>query len=248
MPEYKRYALVLNGELVSSSVAKSLLKKACHIVAVDGGADHLQIMNVQPDCLIGDFDSVNQSNFLRFKQQKVKVKTFPRRKNFTDGELAINYLLREVIDENALKVKPASIHLDLIAAFGSRYDHLLANQLMAVRLVEEYGISVALTDGESVQFILGPGSHQIQWKAPEQMAFSLIAHREVQALSLEIADPYEPAYPVQNLDLHVGTCLGVSNNLKFKIGRPIANDLPKKIDFKLSLVQGIVSLIITPGV
>ncbi len=233
------YALVLNGDLVDGDAIMPLLQRASMVIAVDGGTDHLTRLNYRPELLIGDFDSVASDSFEYWRELGCEVKTFPKRKDFTDGELALDYLLTEVVDGSD------AIHIDMIAAFGKRYDHLLANQLLAVELVERYGIEIMLTDGETVQLIAGSGNHCLCCP-PTDTVISLIAHRDAE-VSLSTEDNFCLSYPVEDLCLKVGTCLGVSNKLLPK-KRLATTSLSKEVSLNLTVNSGIVSLILTPEI
>ena len=73
-------------------------------------------MNIVPDYIIGDLDSVNENIIEYYKSKKVKFEKFPTKKDETDTELCI-----ELSD----KLKAKEIHL--IGALGGRIDHTIAN-------------------------------------------------------------------------------------------------------------------------
>ena len=80
---------------------------------LDGGANHAYSMNIVPDYIIGDLDSVNENIIEYYKVKKVKFEKFPQ-KDETDTELRI-----ELSD----KLKAKEIHL--IGALGGRIDHTI---------------------------------------------------------------------------------------------------------------------------
>ena len=97
------------------------------IIAADGGYNHLKKINIKPNILIGDFDSINLNldpgldlykniniNALDTNIKKIK---FPTEKDYTDLYLAIKYAIK-------LGYKIFYIYG---ALGGQRFDHSLAN-------------------------------------------------------------------------------------------------------------------------
>lgn len=98
------------------------------LLAVDGGYDSLVEHGYQPDLMIGDFDSVREL------PEDLKKIRFPRRKNKTDLEIALDYLLEEEFER-----------VYVYGAMGSRKDHEFMN-LLFVKKYTELGLKVILLD------------------------------------------------------------------------------------------------------
>ena len=60
--QYDNIALVLNGEFPSSSMIIEKIKSSDFIIAVDGAANELKKFHIQPNVIIGDFDSIINLN------------------------------------------------------------------------------------------------------------------------------------------------------------------------------------------
>lgn len=60
--QYNNIALVLNGEFPSSSIIIEKIKTSDFIIAVDGAANELKKFHIQPNVIIGDFDSIFDMN------------------------------------------------------------------------------------------------------------------------------------------------------------------------------------------
>jgi len=79
---------------VHSRYPKSQLKfykKLCqgkYKVAVDGGYNFFRLAKIEPDIIIGDFDSLNRSS-----AKRIKSLSFPKQKDFTDTELAVKHCI-----------------------------------------------------------------------------------------------------------------------------------------------------------
>jgi thiamine pyrophosphokinase len=112
----QRIFIFANGELPDINKARALIQNADYIICADGGTRHALELNIKPDLIIGDLDSADQSALQHFQDADVKIDTYPRDKNETDLELAIN---------RAIELSPNQILI--IAALGGRLDQTLAN-------------------------------------------------------------------------------------------------------------------------
>ena len=112
----QRILIFANGELPDINRAQALLQKDDYMICADGGTRHALALRVRPDLIIGDLDSTEQGVLRKFKEQDVNIELYPRDKNETDLELAI---------QRALELNPKQIVI--IAALGGRLDQTLAN-------------------------------------------------------------------------------------------------------------------------
>ena len=117
------------------------------VVAADGGARTALDFGLRPDVVIGDLDSLAAATLVELKRASVPIETYPRDKDATDGQLAV---------ERALAEHPSRL---LLLGFlgGPRLDQLLANVLALSRvetpavLLDEYNECVLLRpDNEHV--------------------------------------------------------------------------------------------------
>lgn len=86
------------------------------IFCADGGSNLCYKLNLIPNEIWGDLDSINKDILKFYKGQNVIIKKFPRDKDFTDSELILNYIK----DKNYDKIY-------CIGAFGGDIDHELTN-------------------------------------------------------------------------------------------------------------------------
>jgi thiamine pyrophosphokinase len=111
-------------------------------ICCDGGIRHLEKLNIQPDVIMGDMDSADTAGLERFTACGVKILKYPRDKDATDTQLALDY---------ALGLEPASI--EIWGALGGRIDHSLANLFLLSRGGKE-GIKISLVDEYCEAFIM----------------------------------------------------------------------------------------------
>ena len=113
---YKRIIIFANGELPNQEKARVLLHENDFIIAADGGTHHVFALGRMPNVVIGDLDSVTKEEIAKIKQNNVDIILFPRDKNETDLELAIQYALTL-----------SSEQIIIVGALGARLDQTLGN-------------------------------------------------------------------------------------------------------------------------
>jgi thiamine pyrophosphokinase len=131
-----------NGELGRSDYLKSLISSSDWIVAVDAGYRHLAALNLKPDLVIGDLDSLSEPDLQIIQAQKIPIQRFPPAKDETDLELAIDAALAHAC--NTIRIACAN---------GGRLDQSLANIALLFR-PDLADIDVRLEDGETEVFLI----------------------------------------------------------------------------------------------
>lgn len=121
MKKRKTVAIVAGGTL--DEVHVSRIRNADYLIGVDRGAHWLVTNGIVPDIAIGDFDSVTKKEFLLIKKNIKHVVQYPKEKDSTDLELAVNY---------AIARQPKEVCL--FGAIGSRFDHGFAGIMMLLKL------------------------------------------------------------------------------------------------------------------
>ena len=128
-----RIIIFANGNLPNLEKARQLIRPDDFILCADGGTRHALALGLTPNVIVGDMDSLPE-NF-RVADFSGEFVLFPKDKNETDLELAINH---------ALTLNPDQILI--LAALGGRMDHTLANiALLSNSLLISHNIK--LTDG-----------------------------------------------------------------------------------------------------
>jgi thiamine pyrophosphokinase len=108
-----RTIIFANGELPNIEKARALVQTDDYIICADGGTRHALALGLKPNLIVGDLDSVMD---VELKIASAKIVQYPRNKNETDLELALNH---------ALVKKTSSILI--IGALGGRLDQTLGN-------------------------------------------------------------------------------------------------------------------------
>jgi thiamine pyrophosphokinase len=186
-------ALILaGGDLYQSPFVKRIVKEATFIVAADSGLHHAKTLNIKPDLIVGDFDSVD--NAVLQEYQDVPQERFSIHKNLLDVEIALQAARKQ-----------GATSFAILGATGSRLDQSLATLFIAANLKRE-GVEVSIHGKQDVFFL----ADQTQaFDLPNQQLFSLLSLETASTVSLENA-----LYPLQHERLEFGLGLGVSNRVK----------------------------------
>lgn len=131
-------AYIIAGGSINKDFAQEFLNKKEEfsiIVAVDAGLELLDGINIMPDVLIGDFDTVDYDVLNKYIDAKdIIIQRHNPIKDASDTELAVD------VCENM-----GYTDMYLIGGFGGRMDHSLANIYLACSLLER-NISMTIVD------------------------------------------------------------------------------------------------------
>jgi thiamine pyrophosphokinase len=188
----QRIIIFANGELPDLDKARRLLRADDTILCADGGTRHALALHVQPNLVIGDMDSAEKTQLQKLQKDGVEVELFPRDKNETDLELAL---------DRAIERKPEQILI--VAALGGRLDQTLANitlladpRLSTLRQGSGQAFDVRLDDGVE-EVLLCRDQVQVQGRSGDLI--SLIpwqgAVSDIQTKNLKWPLTHETLYP-----------------------------------------------------
>lgn len=112
-------AIIISGGYISPDFLKEELSCQTYglLIAADRGLEPCYALSLEPDVLLGDFDSVRPEIYEYYKDTLgIKTYEYPERKDDTDTELAVRY----AIEQGAESIL-------LYGATGTRLDHTMAN-------------------------------------------------------------------------------------------------------------------------
>lgn len=167
------------------------------VIAADRGIELCSRCGLDPDLILGDFDSADQTVVSAYQSRlPERFRRYPARKDETDTELA----LRE-----AFSCPPKKIHI--LGALGGRADHMLANIQLLAQAVK-HGKLCYLID-EDCRIYMTDQPVSIRRKEQTGTLVSLLAYgRDVTGLTLKGF-----AYETKDLTLHADSSRGISNYL-----------------------------------
>lgn len=185
--------LICGGMISNYLACKGILpEKDVIIICADGGARHIQQLQLIPDLIMGDMDSIEPTLLIEMKKT-IKIEVFAPEKDLTDSELV------------ALKaVEMGCTSLIFLAAWGSRMDHTLANIMLMERLAFD-GRDCVMTDG--VNFIYSVSKKiTLDRKNASAMVSLLPSTPIVKGVSTRGLQ-----YSIKQKDMRRGENIGVSN-------------------------------------
>jgi thiamine pyrophosphokinase len=177
----KRALIFLNGHYPAEQISfyQNQLDSASAgdlVIAADGALNFFHEMKRRPSCVLGDFDSV-RVEVLDAYIDLLRVE-YPRDKDATDGELAIQYALNHECDS-----------LDIYGAIDSvnESDQMLSNIFclaVAQRFGEKNGrtISARIIDHRQCIYLLQDGNMSLSGSPGDQL--SIITISETAKLTL----------------------------------------------------------------
>lgn len=137
-----KHVLIVTGGHLNIDFAKAYIKTLSYdkVFAVDKGLEYVDAMDIIPDCLIGDFDTVDTGLLVTYEERISNgelgtcIERYPAMKAKTDTEIALDIAIKEGAD-----------CITLLAATGSRMDHMLANLGLLIK-VAKFKVKMYIVD------------------------------------------------------------------------------------------------------
>ncbi|MCE7027573.1 thiamine diphosphokinase [Jiella avicenniae] len=184
------FAVLLAGRMVPTPTLRAAIGGA-RVIAADDGIRHARDLGLSPELWVGDFDSAPEAPPIALAG--IRREPFPRDKDKTDGELAI---------EAAIALGATKITL-IGALGGPRSDHAFSHLVLALRYFRQ-GLDVALRDGAESAFPLSAEPRTFDLAAGAQ--FSILKFSAVRGLMIAGAK-----WPLRAVDLPLTSILTQSN-------------------------------------
>ena len=189
------FIFILNGEF-DTKYELNFFSNYNKIICIDGGYLNFQKLNLnlKPDYIIGDFDSIGKIDIINQNTDKPKV-IFKDNQDETDSEFAVKYILKNY-SNNDIK------NIDFIYAVStSRIDHLFCNAYLLKKIPININSKI-ITKYQDI-FLLR-NSKNIKEK--EGKTLSVIPITNVKGLTIKGCK-----WDLENTDLSVGFIGGISN-------------------------------------
>ncbi len=192
----KRIIILANGEIKNYKYLSQYISKDDYIICANGGTKHALRMNITPDIIIGDLDSLSNSIYNKL-DRTIKVIKYPAEKDASDLELAI---------KKALELHPKEIVI--LGALGKRIDHVFANTML-LALPLEHGIKTKILDDCHEIYIINSHLEVFGEIGDYISLFALTADvKGITTLGLK--------YPLRGETLYFNNTRGLSNELLTK--------------------------------
>lgn len=186
--------IIANGEINDYTQHLKYIDKGDCIICADGGGRHALAMGLEPDYLMGDFDSLDKGLLEQLKglPNPPELIRFPSEKDKSDSQLAV---------ELALTLNPDSIIV--MGGTGSRLDHTLAN----ITLLAQFPQADIRVVNDNNNLYLTTDKAVIHGKPGDEISILPITPvvKGVTTKGLK--------WPLVNKTIEMGSSLGVSNVL-----------------------------------
>ncbi len=190
------YYIIAQGNYLGIKRFQSQLKeKESFIIGADGGAAVAQELGILPHIVIGDGDSLDPQVRKHLEIMKVEFIDYPREKDKTDTQLALEYCISRGAKE-----------VTILGAIGSRLDHSLANVFLLV-LAKEHGIKARIIDGAGELFLLKEESMMLQGRPGDYLSLLPLTEKVIGVSGEGLK------YPLNRETLYLGHTRTISNEL-----------------------------------
>lgn len=161
MSEIKKCLIIANGKPPSKRVISFLKSKGFNkIICADGGANTARKLNIIPDYIIGDLDSITPENKYHFAKLTNIIQI--KRQNDTDVEKCIKYIIKKGYKECVL-----------LGVIGNRLDHSFCNLGIVLKYSDEIRVRII-----SEQSVLSVAEKELKIRTIPGELFSLYAFDE----------------------------------------------------------------------
>lgn len=197
------------------------------VIAADGGVDGALAAGLEPDLVVGDFDSISDAGRAWIEANGTRIDRHPPDKDDTDTALALQHAA-------VIAAERGIDQLLVLSPHGTdRFDHLLGT-LIALgdpSLGEFHAIELRLgSSGITRVHVVHPG-HRIAIDAANGSVFSLLAmHGPCHGIDVTRA-----RWPLHDASLLPGSTLGISNE---------ASEVPVTIAVR----DGVLSVVVPPPI
>lgn len=190
--------LIVSGGKININFLENLINSNSYntIIAVDKGLEALHSINIVPQHIVGDFDSINKNVLDFYYNTATVIHKYNSEKDYTDTDIALK-----------LSIELGSINITIIGATGTRIDHVLANIHILAQALNN-NINCSILDENNKIYLIN-SSTQIEKCLAYGNYVSLIPlTTTVTGITLKGFK-----YPLKNYTLEIGKSLGVSNEI-----------------------------------
>ncbi len=201
----ERTGLIVTGGTIDFDFARTFLTNQSFdkIIAVDGGLAALSQLNLKPDAVVGDFDTVEESVLSEYRNFSGDITwdIHKPEKDETDTELAL-----------CTAMNLGCTDLVLLGATGGRLDHFMGNLHLLYYCLKQ-GVDASIVDPKNRITVLEKGRGFEADKMWGTYISFLPLTMDVKGITLSGFK-----YPLLKKDISIGTSLCISNELSGAAG------------------------------
>lgn len=196
--------LIITGGKLDLSFAGSFLGQETFdkIIAVDAGLEAVKALGLEPDMIVGDFDTVKPEVLAYYRRMEHIVwDTHQPEKDETDTELAL------------LKAQATGFtEVVVLGATGGRMDHMLGNIHLLFPCLQK-GMEAYILDNQNRIYLIDKERTFKRREIWGKYISFLPLTEEVRGITLTGFK-----YPLHEKDIEIGTSLCISNELQGEEG------------------------------
>ena len=181
-----RAVIIGNGEIKDYDFIAGKLRKGDYIICADGGYRHAVKLGIKPNVLIGDMDSIGDESY------DGEIINLPVRKDFTDSEVCVKYVLLKDFDE-----------ILMLGFIGTRLDHTITNLMLLKQIAESGKKGKIIDEHNEIYFAL---EENIIYGKKGDLLSLIPFGGDLNGITASGLD-----YPLENETLIFGESRGVSN-------------------------------------
>ncbi len=130
-----RAVIIGNGAITNYDKIKQRLRCDDYVICADGGYNHAKQLGVKPSVVIGDMDSIGDNDY------DGEIINLPIRKDFTDSEVCVKYILLKHFDE-----------VMMLGFTGKRQDHAISNLLLLKQFADTETRAYIVDENNEIYF------------------------------------------------------------------------------------------------
>lgn len=199
-----KICLVISGGPIDLEFAAEYLKgrRFFWTIAVDAGLETAKKLDIVPDMVVGDLDSLDPTVTMYFgNKENLRWDVHDSEKNESDTELALQWAAKMGCEEIAI-----------LGATGGRLDHFIGNVHLLYPCMQK-GIFAYLIDPQNKIYLTDCSRRFVKKKLWGKYISFLPLTQEVRGITLTGFK-----YPLGKKDIEIGTSLCISNELKEEEG------------------------------
>ena len=184
-----RAVIIGNGVIDNYDKIRTKLRQDDYIVCADGGYKHAKLLGVKPAVVVGDMDSIGDNDY------DGEIINLPIRKDFTDSEVCIKYILLKHFEE-----------VMMLGFTGKRQDHSLANLFLLKQFQDTETDAYIVDEHNEIRFTK---NENIIYGRKGNIVSIIPVTGDLTGVTTDGLD-----YPLNNETLVFGETRGVSNIMK----------------------------------
>lgn len=183
-----RCVVVSAAEIKNYEKVKSYFKSDDFFIFCDGGLNHRNGLGVEPNLIVGDFDSFYKKDF------GIETIVLPCEKDDTDTFFAVKEALKRGFDDFLC-----------VGCIGNRFDHSLCNVSVLLYLQEKNVKAILVDDYSEMQIV---GSKKVYIEDSFSYFSLMCVAGDVEGVNILDAE-----YPLENAKIKSSYNYGISNKI-----------------------------------